>query len=570
MTEAALSGKDTVSDWALVFDPVEGLLSGVIDLAGDAYTFFKDCQSEVTNLISGVSKLAGTLYSIPKSTWDLITGNGQHGNNFLLDYSKDLDTLANKQDKAARENDAKPWSQRLKEQRDKNTAKPNQIPGGLSPEQIIENGKSVGDLTLKWQEESATLGMASRQAELYKMKMHGVTDEHLKVLQSLDTLLTAEETQKKILESDPYTQVVKTIRTYDTALAENKITFGQYHKAVRDVSKELAGIKSPLDDYNTGLRNLNNAMKSGEITDDEYANKVRELGEAFSGVTDRVAEYKSKLATIAASKLAPDIKAEAGRKALDNILGFPSDPFADYQARKKELDKLRGQIGETNYAQAQQKNVQDTFGIPTTASQKLVNYWNELRKINSEFRQGIINAEQFRAKQLELQGGLDIALSPQQQRQQALDQKAALDKWAAANNVSHDSQQYKDSIKAITPQFVEQLKESTRTPMEKFQEGLDRLNEWKGAGLNQDLYNRGLVQLQQQLGLGEHKLAGSMEYGSNEARETILRNRLGSDANNPQIAILDVSKQQLKEQQQQTAALQTIAQNGGNFVAMTL
>jgi hypothetical protein len=63
--------------------------------------------------------------------------------------------------------------------------------------------------------------------------------------------------------------------------------------------------------------------------------------------------------------------------------------------------------------------------------------------------------------------------------------------------------------------------------------------------MSDKMYSRGLMQLREQAGLGEHKFAGAEAFGTNEAQMTILRNQNGNDAQNPQIQLVDISRQQL-------------------------
>jgi hypothetical protein len=536
MTDSLLGAKDATGGWVDALDPVDGLLGGVVDLAGDIYTLFKDVQSEVTGLIASIMKLVGTLYSIPKSTYDLFAGNKQHGNNFLLDASKDMERLADQQDKEARDNDATPWSQRLKKRKeDIASGKHPGVGGGAgAPIQPVKDWTtSINDLLIKLREEDATTGKTAAQKQLYELQTKHATDAQIAEARALSESIAAKQTALKLNEADSVIEAAKSIVEYNRALDHGTITGKQYQDAMRGIGDELSGQKDRFAEYAATMDRLNRGR--GMMSDTQYGRAAQAAKEQLTGIKDPLAEFNSKLA---------DLDKLVSRKvrAID---------FAQYH---DQLQKLK----------------HDILGIAETPTDRLREYNTELARLADLWRKGKMSAEEYRASAAAAQGKLGISLSPQQQVAQYKDARAALDKWAEQNHVSHDSQQYKDAVKAIAPQFVEGLKESTQTPIEKYFEGMSRLNEWRKAGLSDTLYTRGMQQLQQQMGLGEHRLAGAAEYGSSEARESIIRNRLGNDATNPQVQIAALNQQQLQVQKESAANLKKIADAQAGRVVMQL
>jgi hypothetical protein len=125
------------------------------------------------------------------------------------------------------------------------------------------------------------------------------------------------------------------------------------------------------------------------------------------------------------------------------------------------------------------------------------------------------------------------------------------------------------------PSEIRSLFEQTRTPMEKFAEKMADINAWLGKptgdkkadAWRDDLRQRATNQLNdqyaQEMGLGVyHRFAGAQEYGSDAARETIMRAQYGKD--DVQTQVLQVQKDLVKATQDNTAALK--GDTGGNVV----
>ena len=82
---------------------------------------------------------------------------------------------------------------------------------------------------------------------------------------------------------------------------------------------------------------------------------------------------------------------------------------------------------------------------------------------------------------------------------------------------------------------MDSLIENTKTPMEKWKEGLEQLTAWRDKwGFSDELFNKGKNQLADSLGLNKVQLANADEKGSQEARSAILAATLQQQTNVPQ------------------------------------
>lgn len=102
--------------------------------------------------------------------------------------------------------------------------------------------------------------------------------------------------------------------------------------------------------------------------------------------------------------------------------------------------------------------------------------------------------------------------------------------------------------------------EATRTPLEQFEKKLEELQKLSDNGLiDDDTFARAAAKARNELGGTEVQFSGPMELGSNEARSTILRHQFGSQQIDPQKESVNLSKQQLKAQQETNVLLKRMA-----------
>jgi hypothetical protein len=126
--------------------------------------------------------------------------------------------------------------------------------------------------------------------------------------------------------------------------------------------------------------------------------------------------------------------------------------------------------------------------------------------------------------------------------------------------------QYNEAAKNAIPDFVKDLTEKTRTPIEKFAEEMQQLDKWKPY-ISPDLYNRTMQGYVKDMGFDKTNLASASEYGTAEARTAILNARFQGESS-PQAQLVNLAKQQLDETKRQTEAIQK--QGGQGTVIMRL
>ena len=116
--------------------------------------------------------------------------------------------------------------------------------------------------------------------------------------------------------------------------------------------------------------------------------------------------------------------------------------------------------------------------------------------------------------------------------------------------------QFKMELFDKLPDQIKNLIAKTKSPLEQFQEQLKNLEKYKPI-LNKEQFQTAVAKLQKQFGLDFNvKLSGAAKLGSNEARNTVLRNRFGS--RDPMKDLTKTSKEQLAESKKQTQELKKV------------
>jgi len=119
--------------------------------------------------------------------------------------------------------------------------------------QLIEAGKNqeaADNLVAKLQAEVEAFGLSSREAELYKLKIGGVSEETLRLVRALTDQIEEMDRQKKMTEEAAriHEQVRTPLEKYNMALYqlgelldEGKLSWEDYQRAVRKAQEELHG-----------------------------------------------------------------------------------------------------------------------------------------------------------------------------------------------------------------------------------------------------------------------------------------------------------------------------------------
>ncbi len=454
---------------------------------------------------------------------------------------------------------------------------------------VTEN-KQLDDLINKYRLEIETMGMSAKQAEVWRIShkvASGTADEFGKALQrmatpkevqllkessgvlsALEKQMSALETRKSLDAENPYVKLQTDLAKYTIALREGAITQEEFAaksaKAWNDMYSQITGrsLDTPLSQYQESMRQLNDAVAKGRVDPQQHAALQQGLGDKYAKDTAEkrtsVLGYDpAPLATLTA-KLR-DMQREVGRtitveeywtaaaKLRNQILGVAPtalQQIQDYQNRIAQLTEAlqRGAIDQNQFDAAQRKAQQDMFGVGETPLQELESYREELSKLTAAYKAGGIDAEQFASKMAELQQSkLGVGPSIAQQMQSWKSQVSMLQQSGIGG------QQLQDALKNSAPDFVKNLYDQTRTPVEKYLETVNQLKQWRAAGMSDDLYAKGVLQAKQQLGVGEIKLATASELGSTQARNDILNWRMQGAGNDPQTQLVDYNKRSLDE-----------------------
>ena|GEM_PF-5424087 len=109
---------------------------------------------------------------------------------------------------------------------------------------------------------------------------------------------------------------------------------------------------------------------------------------------------------------------------------------------------------------------------------------------------------------------------------------------------------------------AKRLFEETRTPFEQYQAEIAKLDGlFKSGAINQDLYKRGIDKASSGIeGEGNSRFASAMEYGSAEARSTILNYRGVDQPSEPQRELVKKAAQQVDQQAKTNELLQRLLQ----------
>jgi hypothetical protein len=512
LTEGSLDAQKSLKGTADEFDPMTAIFGGIMDVGQDVWIVFRDIADTLGAIIADAAQLVGWMYKLGAIGATL---GFSKGNNAVLDFGNELEKNIRAHDAETQTMKDHPWSEEFTKKRKQamdnagKTGHPSATGSPIQPQK--DWTQSITDTLAKLREENATIGMNAQQKELYKLATEGATDAQKAEARTLAESIQAKQTAQRMREADPIWKATQAIKEYDQALSKGTITEEQYAEAVRHVGNELSGESDKFADYAAKMRAL--SASRGMMSDTQYD--------------------------------------QAAAKAKTDLTGI-KNPLAEFDDRMRDLDRMVSRkvhlIDFAQFHDEAQKAKHDLLGIAETPDDKLRDYNKELQRLADLWKKGKITADEYKQSANSALGKLGIGLSPAQQVEQAMGQKRSLDQWAGQNNVSHDSVQYKDALKGILPDYLKQLKDSTATPYEKLNEGIERLNEWKnapGSGMSDKMYSRGLMQLREQAGLGEHKFAGAEAFGTNEAQMTILRNQNGNDAQNPQIQLVDISRQQL-------------------------
>jgi DNA invertase Pin-like site-specific DNA recombinase len=344
--------------------------------------------------------------------------------------------------------------------------------------------------------------------------------------------LTAEQVAQNWEKNDPVTKAVKSFQDYAIAVEEGSVSMIQFKQMAVVTQSEILGFSDAFETLDQRMILLGRAYNAGVISLDQYYTAVR--------------------------------------KAREELLGF-SDPIGAIEEKQKSLDlALRANtISVTDYKKAMYDATKSALGLADTPEDNLKDYQRQVDNLGRAWQRGKITVDEYWATVQKLQQEkLGVSSTPEQQintylqKLNALD--AALHKPLNMGGITKD--QYNEAAKNAIPDFVKDLTEKTRTPIEKFAEEMQQLDKWKPY-ISPDLYNRTMQGYVKDMGFDKTNLASASEYGTAEARTAILNARFQGESS-PQAQLVNLAKQQLDETKRQTEAIQK--QGGQGTVIMRL
>jgi hypothetical protein len=266
-------------------------------------------------------------------------------------------------------------------------------------------------------------------------------------------------------------------------------------------------------------------------------------------VKDRVAEYQTKVLQLAPHLAELGISQEKFntmvRRGADAMAGFALDQLGDYEDRLNEIDELGLTGSQRNRAKQNAKH--DILGISETSADRITAYNSELARVSDLWKRNKISADEYRKTVEALGEKMGQGPSWAQQNRNVADKQTELDAWAAKNNVSKSSQEYKDRRAETMPDFMRRMADEIKTPAQRFAENMKRIAEQTPDGMEgfRMAIKAGDIEREkysQEMGLGQyHRFTGAEMYGSDTARETIMRSQYG--AQDVQTQMLAVQKQ---------------------------
>lgn len=273
-------------------------------------------------------------------------------------------------------------------------------------------------------------------------------------------------------------------------------------------------------------------------------NEMGALKADTDAATAKAATFKSKLGEIGTA-LGSGNATKAELKEFTRLLEEAEPPFARLAANFKRLEGIAESGGFDIGELALAKDIE---------RDKMTHFTDSVKKLNDEIAiLGNAAAEAwFPVRDLLHAGGTAKQADELEgliaKRDELKKQKGLMDDLASA-------------AKRIT--------EETRTPFEKFEAQVAKLNEMKDAGLIDDAtFGRAMEDAEKDLdkasGKGDIKeigAVGAAAEGSREALSSIF-SAMRSTGSDKQAQMVKLIMQQLKEQEQQTAALQAIAATG--------
>lgn len=230
-------------------------------------------------------------------------------------------------------------------------------------EEMHKLSEDVKSLTTSLQEQVATWGMSSHEADVYKLSLRGASEEQLKSARAAAQQLTQWEENKKMMEkgaevakqfAPPQERLADKTDELGKMLQHGAISFETYKNAVAHARKEIQGAKTDTEKFDAATSNSAEAMARVSAFTDLLSGQRADFAKTFADAQKYMPKPDAATANTIAMATAESIKGKGvvGGTRYDKI-----DEYMKEAARKAE-----------EAAQHMEKGAEAAFATVTKAS----------------------------------------------------------------------------------------------------------------------------------------------------------------------------------------------------------
>ena len=373
-----------------------------------------------------------------------------------------------------------------------------------------------------------------------------------------DTANSVTEAGKKVSESAgdwaglEETSEAAIVKAHElrSSLIDQIKTFGQTSEAIELNRLKLEGAADSQIKHIAVLQKHLAALKAQKKVLDELRTPVDTLRERMAGYRDLLQRG------LITQQQFNDIASKTGQSLLN--ISPNSSPLQEYTKRVQELSLAwrQGSLSRANF-KAGLQDAKAQFGIVPEVT-PLQQYMARVRELSAALKQGTISQRDFTtgvaaAKKDILNIQPDVSpIGKLKKRFMDLRQQLALKIITPV--------EFKTAAMNALPDNVKDIIEKAKSPIEKFHEGMKELMQFRPL-LNDKQFKSAVDNLKSGLDLQpkDIKLSSSLNVGSAEAREAVIKHQLGNL--NP---VADVDTKQLSESQKHTSLFERMLDKLGN------
>lgn len=295
--------------------------------------------------------------------------------------------------------------------------------------QAMQKNKGIDDLTKQWQMQADTVGMTSRQIEIYKASLDDATKSRVPELQAIDAQLTQQEQQQE--QQQKLEQQRQAVADLAVEWQRQADTVGMTARQIEIYNASLQGMDT------TKLKELDAVLsaqeKSAELTGniDRLTESLQMQAETF-GLTSTEAElYRLRLAGAteeqlkAAEAAAAAVKAQTEQQKLQQMANSliekhksPLDKFMEAQAELEKLfnaNKIPLEVYNAELKELQEKfDKENERETPQTPSNTPSLAMNDIKSIQAGTQEALLEMMEWSSK-FSSQGEIPTSAAPSAQ-----------------------------------------------------------------------------------------------------------------------------------------------------------